>query len=188
VSARAYLALVAAAGLERLLELALSRRHQRALRAAGAPLVPEAWFGWMVLLHVATFVGAPLEVALLRRRARAPLAVAAGLGLAAAGLLRGWVIGSLGQHWNVQVVDSTRLGVVSTGPFAWVRHPNYVAVALELAALPLVHSAWLTALAASAANALVLRRRIEAEEAVLMASPEYRRAMGGKPRFLPGLL
>jgi methyltransferase len=188
VSARRYLALVAVVAVERLLEVGLSRRHRRALRAAGAEEVPEPGFRWMVLLHVATLVAAPLEVVVLRRRARAGLAAGAGAGLALAGLLRWWVIRTLGQHWNVRIVDSTRLGVVDDGPYRWVRHPNYVAVALELAALPLVHSAWLTALAAGGANALVLRRRVAAEEAVLLADPEYRRLMGGRPRFVPWVL
>ena len=80
------------------------------------------------------------------------------------------------------------LGVASDGPYRWVRHPNYEAVALELASLTLVHSARLTAGLASAANALVLSRRIGAEVAVLLADPSYRAAMAGKPRFLPGLV
>jgi methyltransferase len=188
LSARRYLGLVGAIGALRLVELGLSRRHQAALRARGAELVPEPGFGWMVLLHVATLLAAPLEVGWLRRRASRPLALGAGAALALANLLRWWVIRAMGPHWNVRIVDSTRLGVIERGPFRWVRHPNYLAVALELAALPLVHSAWLTALAAGVANGLVLRRRVAAEEAVLMADADYRRLMGHKPRFLPGLL
>jgi len=99
--------------------------------------------------------------------------------------LRWWVIATLGPHWNVQVMGSTKLGVVTSGPYRFVRHPNYVAVFVELAALPLVHGAWLTALAGSALHVLVLRRRIAAEESVLLADETYRRAMQAKPRFIP---
>jgi methyltransferase len=187
LSCRLFTLLVVAAGIERLVELNLSRRHLTAQRGAGAKVVAEPVFPWMVLLHVATFVGAPLEVHHLRRPFRARLGVPALGAFALANLLRLWAIRALSTRWSVRVVDRLSLGVATGGPYRWVRHPNYVAVALELAALPLVHSAWLTALAASAANALVLSRRIAGEEAVLLADPAYRAAMADKPRFLPRL-
>jgi methyltransferase len=187
VSRAAFVVLVALVGASRLLELRISRRHARVLAAAGARGVPEPAFLWMVLVHVVVLAGAPLEVVLLRRRAR-PVLAAAMVGLVALATgLRWWVIGTLGSHWNVRLVDSTRLGIVTSGPYRWVRHPNYVAVALELAALPLVHGAWVTALLGTLADALVLRRRVAAEEAVLLADPTYRRVMTDKPRFLPRL-
>jgi methyltransferase len=83
------------------------------------------------------------------------------------------------------VGSSPALGVVTGGPYRWIRHPNYVAVFAELAALPLVHGAWLTAAVGAALHVLVLRRRLALEEAVLAADPTYERLMGRKPRFLP---
>jgi methyltransferase len=82
-------------------------------------------------------------------------------------------------------MDSSALGVVAGGPYRWVRHPNYLAVFAELLALPLIHSAWLTALLGGLAHIWVLRRRIAVEEAVLLANPAYRAAMSHKPRFIP---
>ena len=82
-------------------------------------------------------------------------------------------------------MDSTRQGVVDTGPYRWIRHPNYVAVFLELLALPLVHTAWITAIAGTIAHVFVLRARIDAEDRVLLANPDYAAAMGAKPRFVP---
>ena len=84
-------------------------------------------------------------------------------------------------------MDSTRLGVVTSGPFRFVRHPNYAAVFAEMLALPLIHTAWITALAGSLAHLAVLTQRLSTEERVLFANPDYRAAMAGKPRFLPGL-
>ena len=104
-----------------------------------------------------------------------------------ANALRWWVIRTLGAHWNVQVMDSARLGVVTTGPYRWVRHPNYTAVFVEMLALPLIHTAWITALAGGAAHAWVLRGRVAAEERVLLADPLYRAEMSAKPRFVPSL-
>ena len=105
----------------------------------------------------------------------------------ASNLVRLWVVRTLGDLWSVQVMDSTQLGVVTTGPFRFVRHPNYTGVSLEMISLPLIHTAWITAVVASLGFAFALSMRIRAEESVLMANPKYRAAMGHKPRFLPGL-
>jgi methyltransferase len=102
-----------------------------------------------------------------------------------ANTLRWWVIRTMGTHWNVRVMDSTPLGVVTSGPFRWIRHPNYLAVFVELLALPLLHTAWLTALVGGLAHVWVLRQRIAIEERMLLAEATYRALMGSKPRFVP---
>ena len=84
-------------------------------------------------------------------------------------------------------MDSTGMGIVSSGPFRYVRHPNYAAVFVEMLALPLIHCAWITAFAGSLAHVLVLSQRLATEERVLFADARYREAMSRKPRFLPGL-
>jgi methyltransferase len=84
-------------------------------------------------------------------------------------------------------MDSVSLGVVTSGPFRLVRHPNYAAVFIELAALPLIHTAWITALAGSAGHAWVLSRRLAVEDAVLLRNDVYRATMGHRPRFVPRL-
>ena len=185
MSVSAYLVLLAAVGVGRLLELRLSRRHERALADGGARAAPEPAFRAMVALHAGVLVASGVEVLLLRRREGPAVGVPALVAFGLANLLRWWVIATLGPHWNVRVVGSRALGVVTRGPYRWVRHPNYVAVFVELAALPLVHGAWLTALAGTALHVFVLRRRLALEEAVLAADPLYRAAMGDKPRFVP---
>jgi methyltransferase len=174
-----------AVGLLRLIEMGVSRRRQAALLGRGAALVRERRFPAMVALHVSVLAGAGLEAWMTRRAPVLAVAAAALIALAAANLLRWWVIVTLGPLWNVRIIDSARLGVVSHGPFRWVRHPNYVAVFIELVALPLLHAAWLTAALGTAAHLWVLYHRIRAEESVLLASPVYRKVMGPKPRFLP---
>lgn len=182
-----YLGLLLVVALLRFLELGISRSHQAQMAARGASKVEEPRFRWMVLLHTAVLAGAALEVVLLHRPFLWALGVPALLAFLAANAVRWWVIRTLGQHWNVQVMDSTRLGVITSGPFRFVRHPNYAAVFLEMLALPLIHTAWITALAGSLAHAVVLAQRLSTEERVLLASEEYRLAMAAKPRFLPGL-
>ena len=179
------LALLGAVGVGRLLEMRLSRRHQRALAARGFSRERERAFPFMVALHTAVLVGAALEVVFARRPFLVALGVPALAVFMLANLLRWWVIRSLAEHWNVQVVNALPLGVVTTGPFRWVRHPNYVAVFLELLALPLVHGAYLTAIAGAVLHSAVLARRISFEERFLMADASYRAFMGGKPRFIP---
>ena len=180
-----FLGLLLAVGVGRLLEMRVSRRHQRAMGARGIQMKRERVFGFMVALHTSVLFAAAAEVIFLER----PFVPAVGWPALAlvvlANLLRWWVIATLGPHWNVRVMGSLSMGVVSTGPFRYVRHPNYVAVFVELAALPLVHCAWLTALGASILHVFILRRRIALEEQVLLADPAYRAVMGPKPRFIP---
>jgi len=187
LSVIAFLGLLLAVALLRIVELQISRRHQQEMIARGAAKVDEPRFRWMVALHTAVLLGAALEVVFLRRPFIPLLAAIMFAIFLAANVVRWWVIRTLGDHWNVQVMDSTRLGVISSGPFRYVRHPNYAAVFAEMLALPLIHTAWITAVVGSLAHVAVLSKRLSTEERVLLANPEYRATMAGKPRFLPGV-
>ncbi len=187
LSVIAYLLLLLLVAALRIVELRISRRHQRAMVPRGAQVVVEPIYRWMVALHTFVIVGSAVEVVMLKRPFIPVLAVVM-LGIfLAANIVRWWVIRTLGDHWNVQVMDSTRLGVVTDGPFRFVRHPNYAAVFAEMIALPLIHTAWITALAGAIGHIAVLAQRLSTEERVLFANPDYRAAMAAKPRFLPGL-
>jgi methyltransferase len=183
----AYLALLALVGLGRLVELRISRRNQQQLQKKGVRKIAEPHFRWMVFVHAGVLAGAATEVISLHRPLIPALAIAMAVLFALANALRWWVIRTLAGHWNVEVMASSRVGVVTAGPYRWVRHPNYVAVVMELFALPMMHTAWITALAGTLANLEILRRRLRVEDGVLMADPAYRATMGGKPRFLPRL-
>jgi methyltransferase len=187
LSVIAYLGLLLVVALLRLVELRISKNHQALMLARGAAKVDEPRFRWMVLLHASVLLGAALEVVLLHRPFIPVLGASMFAVFLAANGVRWWVIRTLGEHWNVQVMDSTRLGVIIAGPFRFVRHPNYAAVFAEMLALPLVHTAWITAALGSLAHMVVLAQRLSTEERVLLANPDYRAAMAGKPRFLPGL-
>ena len=84
--------------------------------------------------------------------------------------LRYWAISTLGRRWNTRVVVLSGRPLVHHGPYRWMRHPNYLAVVVEIAAVPLIYGAWWTALAFSAGNLLVLRTRLRVEEAALRAA------------------
>ena len=188
VSRIAYVALLAAVGAGRILELWISRRNQQRLVAKGAAPLSEPNYPWMVGVHTVVLISAGLEVLLLNRPFIPALAISMSILFILANALRWWVIRILGDHWNVHLVDSTRLGVVTTGPYRWVRHPNYLGVFVELVSLCLIHTAWMTSIFAGVGYGLVLRSRLILEDRALMADPTYRAAMGNKPKFLPKVM
>lgn len=179
-----YFALLGGVALLRLIELRVSARHQARLLSEGATKVREPHYPVMVGVHVGVFIASAVEVWYGERPFLPLLGWSMVAVLAVCLLGRLWVWRALGEQWNVQIMVSSR-PIISSGPYQYVRHPNYTIVIIEMAALPLVHSAYLTALSFSALNAGVLWRRIRHEEAVLCARPEYVAAMGTKPRFLP---
>ena len=180
LSRRRRWALAAGLGGMRLAELAWSARNLR--RAGGGGQAAPRSFPLMVAVNVALF-----GLCLVPRRRRPPLGLelAALTALLGAVGLRLWVIACLGPAWNVKAVVPEGMRVVTRGPYRWIRHPNYVAVILEFAALPLAIGAYPEAVLLSAANAAVLVPRIRAEEALLELVPGYREAFAGVPRFLP---
>jgi methyltransferase len=107
------------------------------------------------------------EVWLLQRPWKIEVAVVASLLLVVALGLRWWTLATLGARWTTRVVVVPGEHLVKTGPYRWLRHPNYLAVVVEIAAIPMIHSAWLTAVIFSAANLAILRHRIAAEERAL---------------------
>ena len=176
--------LVAAVGAQRVRELALSRRNER--RVVRGSRAAARSYPLMVAAHVGLCTLPLVEVAARRRPPRARLPWV-GL-LAAATALRWWSIRTLGARWNVRAVVPADLRPARSGPYRLIRHPNYLAVALEFAALPLAGGAVWSALGLSLLNAVVLADRIRAEERLLAAVPGYEDEFRGRARLIPGLL
>jgi methyltransferase len=162
-----FTALVLAVGVERLVELAVSKRHAAWAFSHGGEEFGRGHFPAMVVLHTALLVGAVAEVWMLDRPFLPILGWAALVVVIASQSLRWWCIATLGRQWNTRVIVVPGLPLVSRGPYRLLRHPNYVAVVLEGAALPLVHSAWATAAGFTVLNAVLLARRIQVEERAL---------------------
>lgn len=178
-----YIGLVALVATQRLFELHRSRRHISMARARGRMVHQEPAYIAMVAVHTAVLVGAPLEVVTLHRPLQPTIAAISLVALVFAQLMRAWIFRTLGSSWNTRVVQP--VGIVTSGPYRYVRHPNYAIVILEIVALPLVHGAWLTALLGTIANALVLARRIPLEERVLSRDENWREAFIDLPRLFP---
>ncbi len=168
-----YTLLIVAVAAQRLAELRLSNRNERTLRGRGAREAGRSHYPWMVALHTGFLIAAPLEVWLLDRPFVPPLAAGMAVLLVAATALRYWTIRTLGDRWTTRVIYLPGSSAIAVGPFRWLRHPNYLAVATEILALPLLHTAWITAAVFTLLNGLLLRRRIRVEEAVLRENTNY---------------
>lgn len=180
-----FCAVVAAVALERGLELVIATRNAKRAFARGGVELGMPHYRVMKLLHASFLVVGPLEVWYFDRPFIPALGIAMTLVLCGTMALRYWVIATLGERWNTRIIVIPDLEPISGGPYRWIRHPNYVAVVVELAAIPLIHSAWLTALFYGLANLLLLRTRIAAEEKALREHCSYQETMSDRPRFIP---
>jgi methyltransferase len=162
-----YYLLILAVGVERLAELIVSKRNARWAFAQGGKEFGRSHYPVMVSIHVGLLLGCVLEVWALPRPFLPwlgwPMLVLVALSQA----LRWWCVTTLGRRWNTLVIVVPQAPLVHRGPYRWLHHPNYVAVVAEGVALPLVHTAWVTAACFTLANALVLAVRIRVENSAL---------------------
>jgi methyltransferase len=161
----AYVLLIAAVAVERIAELVVSQRNLAWSRANGGIEFGAGHYPVMVVLHTGLLAGCLLEASYR------PFLPALGwpmlvVVLAAQGL-RWWCIATLGRQWNTRVVVIPDASRVTSGPYRYFSHPNYVAVVVEGIALPLVHTAWVTAVVFTVLNAGLLRTRIGVENSAL---------------------
>lgn len=167
-------------GAARIAELVHSRRNMRAAGPATEGPWSRATYPAIVALHTAVIAGTAL-----RGRSRPAwtwLAV-----LLAVQPLRIWVLATLGRRWNTRAAVPDEMVVATGGPYAFVRHPNYAIIAVELFALPMAFGLRRLALLAALANAVVLAPRIREEEAALQRLPGYEAHFARRKRFIPRL-
>ncbi len=157
---------VGCVALQRLLELRLSRRNERLLRARGAIERGRGHYPLMVALHALWLLSMLIEGLLRGPGLLALWPIPAALFLLVQPL-RYWSIRSLGDYWNTRILVVPGAKLVARGPYRYLRHPNYVVVAVEVATFPLIFGAWVTALVFSALNATLLFVRIREENRAL---------------------
>jgi methyltransferase len=167
----AFTILVALVGVERVVELVVSQRNLRWSRAHGGIEFGASHYPYMVVLHVFLLVGSVIEVWVWRPTLVPALSLTMLVLVVASQVLRWWCIVTLGRRWNTRVVVVPGMPPVTAGPYRWLRHPNYVAVIVEGFALPLVGSAWVTALLFTLLNIPLLRTRIRVENQALATLP-----------------
>lgn len=162
-----YVLLIAAVACERVAELVVSKRNLAWSRTQGGIEFGAAHYPAMVILHTGLLVGCLAEVILSDRPFLPWLGWPMLAIVVAAQALRWWCITTLGQQWNTRVVVIPGASRVSGGPYRLLSHPNYVAVIAEGVALPLVHTAWITALVFTVLNGVLLATRITTENTAL---------------------
>lgn len=162
-----YVLLICAVAAERVVELVVSTRNLAWSRARGGVEFGAGHYPAMVALHTGLLVGCLVETIALHRTFLPILGWPMLAAVLATQGLRWWCIATLGRQWNTRVVVIPNAPRVSTGPYRLVPHPNYVAVIVEGAALPLVHTAWITAVVFTVLNGALLRTRVRVENAAL---------------------
>jgi methyltransferase len=183
ISLTAYLALLAALGAERIAELIISKRHARWAFAHGAVESGAGHYQAMAAFHTLFIFSCAAEAIILKR---AFLPIAGWIALSGALLaqaLRYWAVITLGPRWNTRILVLPNTAPVMSGPYRFMRHPNYLAVVIEMICVPMIYDCWLTAIVFSTGNAVILYVRIKAEESALGA--RYREMFGSLPRLLP---
>lgn len=155
------IAVLAFVTLQRLAELMLSQRNTKRLLARGAIEMAPGHYPFLVLLHASWLAvlwflgpGPPIEIV--------PLIL-----LAILQLSRVWVIATLGERWTTRIIVLPGEPLVTTGPYRWFNHPNYMIVVGEFAVLPLVFGLPMVAIVFSLLNGLMLWVRIRDENEAL---------------------
>jgi len=162
-----YAVLIGAVAVERLVEMVVAEHHRTVSRARGGVEFGARHYSAMVALHAALLAGCLFEAIMLHRPFIPALGWPMFAVVLAAQALRWWCITALGYQWNTRVIVIPGASRITGGPYRFVPHPNYIAVIAEGCALPLVHTAWVTAVIFSALNAWLLRTRVKVENAAL---------------------
>jgi methyltransferase len=166
-SLTAFTILVVLVGVERLAELVVSKRNAAWSFERGGVESGFSHYPPMVVLHTGLLVGCLVEAYVREPHVPSALAWSMLVVVLLSQALRWWCIRTLGRQWNTRVIVVPGLAPVRRGPYAVIPHPNYVAVVVEGAALPLVHACWITAVVFTMLNAVLLTVRIRVENAAL---------------------
>jgi methyltransferase len=166
--------LFVAIAVQRVSELRLAKRNLAWAQERGGRLIAEPHYWMFFVLHTGWLLAWPCE-AWLRGPELTSWWTAWLGGFVLAEALRYWAIASLGKRWNTKIVVLDGEPLIRRGPYRFLAHPNYLAVALELVCVPMIFDAWLTALICSVLNAaLLLGLRIPAEVRAVREASETR--------------
>jgi methyltransferase len=174
-------ALIPLVVIQRVAELVIARRNARRVLARGAVEVGTNHYAAIVALHALWFVGMIVEIVLLSRAVN-PFWPALLVIFLLAQALRYWAIAALGERWNTRILVLPGGQAVRVGPYKFLKHPNYVAVVIEVLVLPVMLGAYITAVTTSIVNLFLLRIRIKAEEEALREVGKGYEKVGGRGR------
>lgn len=180
-----FVGIVLAVILQRLFELRIGKKNEEYLLAQGAKKHSDNLLGAVKILQTTWFIAAIAEVWWFDRPFNIVLAAVA-LSLTLVGqILRYLSMQALGRRWTLPIITLTDTPIVDKGIYRYLRHPNWLGVILEIAALPLIHGAYLTAIIFSLVNAWIMSQRIQTEEEALGENSNSKLFFANTPRFIP---
>ena len=180
-----YTAFLLFAALEMLWEVSLSRKNSTRLLDRGAIEIAPGILPVMTMLYLLLFAGSYAEYVLRPKHLHTSWILSFGLMFLAAKALKIWAIASLGHYWTMRVLIVPESNVVTSGPYRWIRHPNYIAVTMEIAAIALVAKSYWTLTVVLLSFVIVLFLRVRSEEEALLRYTDYSGRMSEKKRFVP---
>jgi len=152
--------------VQRISELILSKRNEKYLKSHGAVEHDKKGYKYIVLMHNLFFISVITEFVFLERQLNEYWKVLLIIFICTQ-LLRYWAIFTLGKRWNTMILVLPNTELINTGPYKYLKHPNYITVIIEIAVIPLLFSCYYTAVVFSILNLIVLKRRIRIEEEAL---------------------
>nr|AFV96144.1 phospholipid methyltransferase [Cylindrospermum licheniforme UTEX B 2014]ARU81124.1 CylJ [Cylindrospermum licheniforme UTEX B 2014] len=171
--------------LQRMFELRISRNNEAYMLAQGAKKHSDNLLGAVKVLQISWVIASISEIWYFNRPFSFALAAVA-LSLTIAGqVLRYLSMQALGKRWTLSIITLPDMPVVDKGIYLYLRHPNWLGVILEIAALPLIHGAYLSAIIFSLANVFLMSKRIQTEEEALVKNSNYTSVFSNRPRFIP---
>jgi methyltransferase len=180
-----FVGIIATIILQRLFELRVSKRNTAYVLFQGGQEHGDNLLGLVKILQVSWWIAMITEVWLLERPFFPALAAIAAIGVLTGQILRYFSMQALEWRWTLPIMTVSGIPVIQKGVYRYLRHPNWLGVILEISALPLIHTAYLTATIFALANGILMSMRIKTEERALNENTNYASAFADKPRFLP---
>ena len=147
---------------QRIVELIIARNHTEKLSKIGAIEYDRNGYRVIVIMHICFFISLFTEYIIFRNRLNTFWYIFAVIILFGQ-VLRYWAIRSLGVNWTTRIIAVKGGRLIKSGPYKYFKHPNYSAVVIEIALLPLVFSCYFTSIVFTVLNFFILRRRIRIE-------------------------
>ena len=152
--------------VQRISELILAKNNEKYLKSNGAIEYDKKGYKYIVLMHNLFFVSLIMEFFFLQRELNQYWQMLLIIFICTQ-LLRYWAIFTLGKRWNTKILVLPNTELIRSGVYKYLKHPNYIAVIIEIAVIPLLFSCYFTAIGFSILNLIVVRRRIQIEEEAL---------------------
>ncbi|MGM0873922.1 MAG: isoprenylcysteine carboxyl methyltransferase family protein [Bacillota bacterium] len=170
--------------VQRITELFIAKRNEKWMLNRGGVEHGREHYPFIVALHVLFLLFLLLEVSIFKKELTELWYFLVPI-LVLTQLIRYWSVFSLGNYWNTKIIIVPNEQVVSKGPYQYMRHPNYVVVAVEILLIPLLFQAYVTALLFTLLNFVMMTIRIPTEEKALQKHTNYHEAFNLRARFVP---